>query len=148
MRATDGVRTSRGIIAMHEKNAGITPREVALVLIAGHDSATRVEFLTDGESLHRRAAISPDERWMAWQTDAAGREDEIFVAEIDGSEARNLTQTLGNDEHPWFARDGRSIVFESDRTGNWEIWRVELDTGEQRQPASAPGKYVSTRARM
>ena len=148
MRATDGVRTSRGIIAMHEKNAGITPREVALVLIAGHDSATRVEFLTDGESLHRRAAISPDERWMAWQTDAARREDEIFVAEIDGSEARNLMQTLGNDGHPWFARDGRSIGFKSDRTGNWEIWRVELDTGEQRQPASAPGKSVSTRARM
>ena len=148
MQATNGVRTSRGIIAMHEKNASITPREVALVLITGHGSATRVEFLTDGESLHRRAAISPDERWMAWQTNAAGPEDEIFVAEIDGSKARNLTQTPGNDGHPWFARDGRSLVFESDRTGNWEIWRVELDTGEQRQLTSAPGKYVSTRARM
>lgn len=148
MQATNGVRTSRGIIAMHEKNRGYAPREVALAHITGRGADSQVDLLTDGAHLHRRAAISPDEQWMAWQTNAAGPEDEIFLARIDGSQARNLTNTAGNDGHPWFSRDGRWIVFESDRTGNWEIWRLELGTGKQEQLTSAPGRYVSTRARM
>ena len=39
-----------------------------------------------------------------------GRGDEIYLAHIDGSEARNLTKTPGNDGHPWFSRDGSFIV--------------------------------------
>lgn len=148
MQATNGVRTSRGIIAMHEKNRGISPREVTLAHIVGRGSETRVEFLTDGAALHRRAAISPDEKWMAWQTNQGSPHDEIFLANIDGSQARNLTGAKGNDGHPWFSRDGKWIVFESDRTGNWEIWRLHVATGEVDQLTDAPGKYVSTRARM
>ncbi|MDE0261288.1 MAG: hypothetical protein OXJ37_02640 [Bryobacterales bacterium] len=148
MQATNGIRTSRGIIVMHEKNRGVAPREVALAHIMGTGEETRVDFLTDGTSLDRRAAISPDEQWMAWQTNAAGPQDEIFLARIDGSEPRNLTNTPGNDGHPWFSRDGQWLVFESDRTGNWEIWRLDLRTGEQLQLTDGSGKYVSTRARM
>lgn len=148
MQATNGVRTSRGIIVMHEKNRGVTPREVSLAHVVGRGAATTVEFLTDGASLHRRAAISPDEQRMAWQTNMDGGKDEIFVAGIDGAGVRNLTQAEGNDGHPWFSRDGEWIVFESDRTGNWEIWRLHLDAGTQEQLTSAPGRYVSTRARM
>ncbi len=148
MQATNGVRTSRGIIVMHEKNRGVSPREVALAHIVGRGSETRVEFLTDSAALHRRAAISPDEKWMAWQTNQGGSEDEIYLAKIDGSEARNLTGAKGNDGHPWFSRDGEWIVFESDRSGNWEIWRLHLATGAVDQLTDAPGKYVSTRARM
>ncbi len=148
MQATNGVRTSLGIIVMHEKNRGISPREVAIAHVLGQGSDTRVEFLTDGAALHRRAAISPDEKWMAWQTNVGSPGDEIFLAKIDGSEARNLTNAKGNDGHPWFSRDGAWIVFESDRTGNWEIWRLHLETGEVDQLTDAPGKYVSTRARM
>lgn len=148
MQSTNGVRTSRGIIVMHEKNLGTSPREVALALVVGRGQETRVEFLTDGAALHRRAAISPDEKWIAWQTNAGGAEDEIYLARIDGSEPRNLTNADGNDGHPWFSRDGRWIVFESDRTGNWEIWRLHLATGNMEQLTDAPGRYVSTRARM
>ena len=146
--ATNGVRTRTSIIAMHEKNQGLSPREVALVSVTGHGTGSVVRVLTDDATLHRRPAISPDERWLAWQTNTDGRGDELYLAHIDGSEARNLTKTPGNDGHPWFSRDGSWIVFESDRTGSWEIWRLELATGAQRQLTTGGSRYSSTRPRM
>ena len=146
--ATNGVRTRTGIIAMHEKNQGLSPREVAIVSVTGYGAGSVVRLLTDDAALHRRPAISPDGRWLAWQTNTEGRGDEIYLAHSDGSEARNLTKTPGNDGHPWFSRDGSWIVFESDRTGSFEIWRLELATGTQRQLTTGGSRYASTRPRM
>ena len=148
MRATNGVRTSTGIIAMHEKNLTQVPREVSLVLYEGKGNDTTAKVLVDDKVLHRRAAISPDEKLMAWQTNVAPNGDEIYIANIDGSKPRNLTNAGGNDGHPWFSRSGEKIVFESDRTGNWEIWILDLKSGKQAQLTESQGRYVSTRARM
>ena len=146
--ATNGVRTRTGIIAVHEKNQGISPREVSIVSVTGHGAGSSVRLLTDDTALHRRPSISTDARWVAWQTNREGQGDEIYLAHSDGSEARNLTKTPGNDGHPWFSRDGSWIVFESDRTGYWEIWRLDLATGAQRQLTSGGSRYASTRPRM
>lgn len=148
-QATNGVRTSDGIIAMHEPNPGYSPREVSLVHIRGRGADETAEHLTDDKVLHRRPAINPDETLLAWQTNApSGGEDEIYVADIDGSNARNLTKAKGNDGHPWFSRDGEWLVFESDRSGDWEIWRINLDGTGLKQLTDGKGKYQSTRARM
>ncbi|MBI1357364.1 MAG: hypothetical protein GC160_23735 [Acidobacteria bacterium] len=148
-QATNGVRTSDGIIAMHEKKSAPGSREVALIHIRGRGAESTAEALTDSKVLHRRPAISPDEKLLAWQTNAPdGGEDEIYLADIDGSHARNLTKAKGNDGHPWFSRDGQRIVFESDRSGHWEIWVYDLKTGKQTQLTDGKGRYESTRARM
>ncbi len=149
IQATNGVRTREGIIVMHEKNTGYAPREVALAHIRGRGAQTTAEVLAAGKLLHRRPAISPDGKLLAWQTNAPdGGEDEIYLANIDGSEARNITKAEGNDGHPWFSRDGKTIVFESDRSGMWEIWKIDLETGKQTQLTDGKGRYHSTRARM
>jgi hypothetical protein len=49
--------------------------------------------------------------WLAWQTNMNAKNDEIYLAAIDGSNPRNLTDAPGR----W-----PSVVFESDRTGSWE----------------------------
>ena len=148
MVASNGVAVAGGIIFMHEKNLKQSPRKVSLVRLTGHGPGSRALFLTDDDHLHRRPAVSPDAQWIAWQTDLAGSDDEIYLAKIDGSEPRNLTRAAGNDGHPWFSRDGKWIVFESDRTGQWEIWRLHLDTLESRQLTFGAGQYASTRPRM
>ena len=134
--------------SLHEKNLGMSPRRVSLVYIEGHGRDSTARLLTGDEVLHRRAAISPDEKWLAWQTNIGGGEDEIYLAKIDGSQARNITKVKGNDGHPWFSRDGKWIVFESDRGGQWDIWRINLETGKQQQLTDGGKKYASTRARM
>ena len=148
MEATNGVALPDSIIFMHEKNRGYQPREVGLVRMWGDGPGAKAQYLTDANHLHRRPAVSPGLKWMAWQTNAAGDGDEIFIAKIDGSEARNLTKAKGNDGHPWFSRDGKWIVFESDRSGQWEIWRIDLDTGKQTQLTNGGAKYISTRSRL
>ena len=158
--AANGVAVGpESVIFMHEKNRGHSPREVSLARIDGRGTAARVTFLTDERALHRRPAISPDRQWLAWQTNAEGPQDQIFLSRIDGSQARNLTRSPGNDGHPWFSRDGQWIVFESDRTLPrdpqrncermlaCEIWRINLETGESVQLTFGGRQFASTRPR-
>jgi hypothetical protein len=147
--ASNGVAMPDGIIFMHERFRGIPgPRQVSIARMYGHGAGAKMVFLTDDQVLHRRPAVSPDGKLLAWQTNAAGAEDEIFLASIDGSNPRNLTGAPGNDGHPWFSRDGKTIVFESDRTGAWEIWKIDLTTRRQTQLTFGGKKYASTRPRM
>ncbi|MFN3326136.1 MAG: hypothetical protein ACK5AZ_21770 [Bryobacteraceae bacterium] len=148
MLAINAVALPDSLIFMHEKNRTHSPREVSLVRMYGFGPGARAVFLTDENHLHRRPAVTREGKWLAWQTNAAGREDEIFLAKIDGSEARNLTNAKGNDGHPWFSRDGNWLVFESDRTGQWEIWRIDLKTREQKQLTFGGKRFRSTRARL
>ena len=147
--ASNGVAMPDGIIFMHERFRGVPgARQVSIARMYGHGAGAKMVFLTDDKVLHRRPAVSPDGKLLAWQTNAAGREDDIFLANIDGSNARNLTDAPGNDGHPWFSRDGGTIVFESDRTGAWEIWKIDLKTRKQTQLTVGGKKYDSTRPRM
>ncbi|MBK9170563.1 MAG: PD40 domain-containing protein [Bryobacterales bacterium] len=147
--ATNGVAVPGGILYMSEKNRGVPGlREVAIARLEGRGRGATVTLLTDDTVLHRRPAISPNGKQIAWQTNAAGPEDEIFLAESDGSNPRNLTKGPGNDGHPWFSRDGRTLVFESDRTGTWEIWRYDFASGQSRQLTFGGKAFESTRPRM
>src|SRR5262245_5225129 len=104
------------VILMHEKNPGVEPREVSLARLWGHGVGAKMILLTDDKALNRRPAVSPDGKWLAWQTNAAGGADEVFLGDINAAHPRNMTNAAGNDGHPWFSRDGKWIVFESDRT--------------------------------
>ncbi len=72
------------------------------------------------------ANLSPDGRLIAFGSMGAVQED-IFLADADGSKLRHLTDDAARDRFPNFTPDGRRIVFQSDRGGNWDIWSVGLD---------------------
>ena len=153
--AHNAVSLPGGSIFMHQKdyatvgtNQWNPDRKVAIVRMYGHGAGAKMIFLTDDRHLNRRPAVSSDLEWFAWQTNLTGGEYEIFQARIGGSNRRNLTNAPGNDGHPWFSRDGKWIVFESDRTGTWEIWKVHIETGKTTQLTFGGEKYRSTRGRM
>ena len=147
--ASNGVALPDGIIFMHERFRGVPgDRRVSIARMYGHGPGSKMVFLTGDDHLNRRPAVSPDGKLMAWQTDMEGHGDEIFLAGIDGSNPRNLTRTKGEDGHPWFSRDGRTIVFESNRTGTFEIWKMNADGSGQTQLTHGGKDYESTRPRM
>jgi Tol biopolymer transport system component len=146
--ASNGVALPDSIIFMHEINKGAGNRFVSLARMWGHDAGAKMQFLTGDRSLHRRPAISPDGKQLAWQTNLNGKDDEIYLANLDGSNPRNLTDAPGNDGHPWFSRDGKTLVFESDRTGSWEIWKVDFGSKTFTQLTHGGKKFESTRPRM
>jgi eukaryotic-like serine/threonine-protein kinase len=93
----------------------------------------------------------PDGR-VVYVSRAYGSQD-IWLMDQDGKNQRQLTTAETRiDRYPAVTPDGRYIVFVSTRTGNSNIYRYELDTGEQKQltsgaseefPAvSADGKWV------
>ena len=63
--------------------------EIAIIRFDGYGQGTYTA-LTDREHRHRRPAVSPDGQTIAWQTNLTGPTDDIFLADIDGSNQRRL----------------------------------------------------------
>jgi Tol biopolymer transport system component len=79
-----------------------------VVVVAGSPGS---EF--DGE-------LSPDGEWVVYRDSTRGinEDDEVFVARVDGSDRRNLTNDRANDWGPTWSPDGSTIAFNSDRDGS------------------------------
>ena len=73
-----------------------------------------------------RIAWSPDGEQFAFVVFRQEKTN-IFVANADGSEPRQLTNYPGYDFDPQWSPDGEWIVFESSRDGNLDIYIVAAD---------------------
>ena len=84
--------------------------------------------------------ISPDGRWLVYVvttiTDVGSNKSQsnLWLAATDGSlPPRQLTTTEKKDRHPRWSPDGRWILFESNRSGDNQLWVISLEGGEARQ---------------
>ena len=53
--------------------------------------------------------------------------------EIDAFRLTNpiqITSAVGAEDHPSWSPDGRTLVYESKQTGNWDIWVAQVGTGD------------------
>lgn len=95
-----------------------------------------VELTTDSRAnLH--AVWAPDNSQIAFTTQRAGG-DQIALIGVGGGEPRVLTGGIGNNRHPSFAADGQSIAFATNRAGRYEIYRLDLITGDALQMIFIP----------
>ncbi len=78
-------------------------------------------------STHHRSAACPSavdrSRGYVWRFDPY----DIFLANPDGSELRQLTDYPGYDAEATLSPDGSRIVFTSDRDGDFEIYTMNVD---------------------
>src|SRR5829696_729997 len=58
---------------------------------------------------------------------------DILAVNTDGSGLTALTTTPGDDRYPAYSPDGSRIVFTSFRTGQWQVWLMDADGGNQVQ---------------
>jgi len=78
---------------------------------------------------------SPDGRLVAF-TSCAGEDwgnFDIFVVSAEGGESLRLTVDAAFDTHASWSKDGRWIYFGSDRSGDWQIWRMPSEGGTAKQ---------------
>ncbi|MGH9355544.1 MAG: Tol-Pal system beta propeller repeat protein TolB [Terriglobia bacterium] len=77
---------------------------------------------------------SPNGLFMAfsWAVTETGTYD-VYLIEIATGRIVQLTHDAGRNEHPWWAPDGRHLVFESNRTGRRQIWEMLADGTNQKQ---------------
>ncbi len=88
-------------------------------------------------------AWSKDGNWIAWMDGFAfgglKQESDIWKIRPDGTGAVNLTpNTPGNDGFMDFSGDGRTIVFRSSRSGNFDVFLMNSDGTNVRNVTKNP----------
>jgi serine/threonine protein kinase len=91
-------------------------------------------------------ALAPDEKRIAVaRTDSQTRTPDIWLFDlVRGTETR-LTFDPGSDRAPLWSADGTEILFGSDRTGIWELYRKVLNSpnAEEQVTASVDDEFPS-----
>jgi Tol biopolymer transport system component len=81
----------------------------------------------------QRAAISPDGRFIAYDTSTgpgSASPRDIFLVSIDGKTRHVLDAHPANDQMPMWTPDGTRVLFLSSRTGNVSLWSLPVDNGK------------------
>jgi len=71
---------------------------------------------------------------------------DIFVSKPDGTDPINLTSNPAADADPSWSRDGKQIVFTSDRSGAFEIYSMQSDGSDVRRLTTDGAAYTVTAA--
>jgi serine/threonine-protein kinase len=85
------------------------PSRDILMFRPGVDSAPR-PIVASPRFDERAATLSPDGKWIAYQSDESGR-DEIYVRPFPATENGRWQVTTGGGEEPLWGRSGREIFF-------------------------------------
>ena len=72
-----------------------------------------------------------------------GANSDIYVVNAGGGLPQRLTTAPGVDTDPSFSPDGKSIVFESDRSGSQQLYLMNDDGRGQRRISFGGGAYAS-----
>jgi Tol biopolymer transport system component len=85
-------------------------------------------------------SMSPDGQWVVYSVTTIDNAAEnksranLWLAAADGSSPpRQLTTTEKKDRHPRWSPDGKHILFESTRSGESQLWLIDIRGGEARQ---------------
>jgi Tol biopolymer transport system component len=107
------------------------------------DDGTGLTTLVSGPADERRAELSADGDWMAFESEPTPGDAEIFSADANGGSPRELTTDPSDDRAPSISPDNRLIAFQSDRDGDEEIYLMNTDGSQVRQLTFDPGADTS-----
>jgi TolB protein len=88
---------------------------------------------------------SPDGKKIVFRRMLGEMNSEVFVANGDGSEARNLSNHPAFDGWPAWSPDGTQIAFGSNRNANYQIWIMNADGTNVRLLANTEGRATEPR---
>jgi TolB protein len=115
-----------------------------------NDSDIKVVELATGKTItlitggvNTYPSWSPDGKHVAFRRMVAEINSEVFVADADGSNARNLTNHPAFDGWPAWSPDGTRIAFASNRNSSYQIFVMNADGSEVRLLANTEGRATS-----
>ncbi len=81
--------------------------------------------------------FSPDGTLVSFIRLIHRSQQEIFTVEVKSGQTRRLTNLGKRISGQDWARDGRSLVFASDRRGDFRLWRLKLNENDEGRRAAA-----------
>jgi TolB protein len=90
-------------------------------------------------------SFSPDGKKIAFRKMIGDMNSEVFVANADGTEPKNLSNHMAFDGWPAWSPDGKLIAFSSNRRANYQIHVMNADGSGVRLVANTEGRATEPR---
>ncbi|HKY46400.1 MAG TPA: hypothetical protein VJQ79_00320 [Acidimicrobiia bacterium] len=100
-------------------------------------------LLWEGVGAFNHAEASPDGGRIAFTARGSNDSAEIFVIDVDGGEATQLTDDRAVDWGPTWSVDGTTIMFVSDRDGDGDLYTIPAAGGDTVQLTDMEGDQGS-----
>ena len=101
------------------------------------DGSNPVQWTSLGAPVTGRPHWAPDGKSIAFHSDAEGLD--VYVVNADGGAARRLTSDPSVDGWPAWSRSGKWIYFTSNRTGDFQCFKMPAAGGGPAQVVAAAG---------
>ncbi|MEO8139417.1 MAG: protein kinase [Gemmatimonadota bacterium] len=93
---------------------------------SGSASAGSAVPITRGNQATEVVRLSPDGKWLVYDSDLNGNAD-LFIVPSDGGTPRQLTDDPADDLAADWSPDGSQLAFHTFRTGNRDIFTINAD---------------------
>jgi len=97
-------------------------------------------FATEGKDFD--PDISRGGELMVFASTRHSVKPDIYLKMVTGSTVTQLTADPASDVQPRFSPDGGKVAFASDRSGNWDIWVMDIDSRHLTQVTTAEAQEV------
>ena len=99
----------------------------------GSVSVSRAQPVTSGSQEIEQFDVSADGRWLAFDSDRGGGNQQLYRVPLAGGDVEQLTSGDEPALAPVFSPDGREIVYHSFRNGFRQLFVMALDGGKSVQ---------------
>jgi len=104
------------------------------------EAVQTAEVVLEGSLMCVDPRVSPDGEWVAFRS--SGTQEDIYLIRPDGRDIRKLTDDAAKDRGPSWSADGKRIYFYSDRSGRYEIHRINMDGSGLEQVTKTTGRSL------
>ncbi|HEX6251193.1 MAG TPA: protein kinase [Gemmatimonadaceae bacterium] len=101
-------------------------------------TAEGMRRVTDGAQTIEGISISPDGKWLAYDSNLQGNSD-IYRIPVTGGEPVQITRDPADDFNPDWSPDGSEIAFHSFRHGDRDVFVVAADGRSTQEVVRRPG---------
>lgn len=109
---------------------GSQPVKVPVTIVSDDYTSDLVEQLRGSGASHM--AVSPTGKEVAFVL-----RGEVYVTSIDYKTTKRITNTPGQERNVSFSKDGRTLVYDSERNGKWQLFTSTIRDPKEKQFAYA-----------
>jgi Tol biopolymer transport system component len=134
--SADGARMA---YARYESSANVWAMPIPATPPASPASPASAVPVTSGNQTVEGVRVSPDGRWLVYDSDLSGNSD-VYRVPIAGGEAERLTRGPSDEFRGALSPSGRELAYHSFQTGARNVFLLPLDGGPVRQLTRSPGQ--------